>query len=405
MGIVSEAKRFFSVKFNLYLVIGLILLGAALIVPGYVTEPVTSEGITLHYFYLPSCPHCKDQEPIVKALEEELKSGTDDITFLYHDASTPKGSALFYQLATEAGLDTTKLATPTIILKHKYLIGVHTREEIIAAIEECKKLCITETDIISKEEQEISTGFTDFEIPFFGRVDLTNYSLPGLAAILGLIDGFNPCAMWVLVFLIALLMDVKDKKKMWIIVGTFIFASGLLYFLFMTAWLNVFLMLGYIRILTVIIGMIALGGGILSVKEYLTTKGDLECKVETEDSHKKIMQKIQNIVVQPLTIPIILAIFALAFVVNSVEFVCSAAIPAIFTQILVLSNISTIEQYGYILLYVLFFMLDDLIIFSLAVFAVSSDVVQKYSKYCRLIGGIILILLGLMLLFAPNMMI
>ncbi len=404
MGVVSEAKRFFSVKFNLYLVIALILLGSALIVPDYFGEPVEVDGITLNYFYLPSCPHCKEQEPIVRALEEELKDGPEDITFLYHDASTPKGSALFYQLATEAGLDTTKLATPTIILKHKYLVGVHTREEIIAAIEECKELCIAEEDIASGE-QAISTAFTDFEIPFLGRVDLTAYSLPGLAAILGLIDGFNPCAMWVLVFLIALLIDVKDKKKMWVIVGTFIFASGLLYFLFMTAWLNVFLMLGYIRILTVIIGMIALGGGILSVKEYLTTKGNLECKVETEDSHKKTMQKIQDIVAQPLTIPIILAIFALAFVVNSVEFVCSAAIPAIFTQILVLSNIPVLQQYGYILLYVLFFMLDDLIIFSLAVFAVSSDVVQKYSKYCRLIGGIVLIILGLMLLFAPGIMI
>ncbi len=399
MEVVSSAKRFFSVKFNLYLVIALILLGTALVVPEYFVRPVEEEGLTLHYFYLPTCSHCKEQEPIVRELEAEMP----EVKFFYHDASTQNGATLFYKMASELDLDISRLGTPTVILNHGYLLGLHSKEEIISAIEDCRIMCEAETQR-EIEVREMSTSFTEFELPFLGRIDLTTFSLPALAALLGLVDGFNPCAMWVLVFLIALLMDVEDKKKMWIIVGSFIFASGLLYFLFMTAWLNAFLMLGYIRVLTVIIGMIALGGGILSVKEYLTTKGNLECKVETEDSHKKTMQRIQDIVAQPLTIPIILAIFALAFVVNSVEFVCSAAIPAIFTQILVLSNISPIEQYGYILLYVLFFMLDDLIIFSLAVFAVSSDIVQKYSKYCRLIGSIILILLGLMLLFAPGIL-
>jgi len=327
-----------------------------------------------------------------------------NVKFYYHNGSTNQGMEAYVKLAQEANLPLDIIRTPTTIIEYKALVGVHDKEEIKQIILECREVCEVEQSEKS-ENENVTPNIAEFEMPFLGNIDLTAISLPVLAILLGLVDGFNPCAMWVLVFLIALLMDVEDKKKMWIIVGTFIFASGLLYFLFMTAWLNVFLMLGYIRILTVIIGMVALGGGILSVKEYLTTKGNLECKVETEDSHKKTMQKIQNIVAQPFTIPIILAIFALAFVVNSVEFVCSAAIPAIFTQILVLSNISTIEQYGYILLYILFFMLDDLIIFSLAVFAVSSDVVQKYSKYCRLIGGIVLILLGLMLLFAPGIMI
>jgi len=210
--------------------------------------------------------------------------------------------------------------------------------------------------------------------------------------------------MWVLVYLIALLINVGDKKKIWVIVGSFVLASGLLYFLFMTAWLNVFLLLGYIKTVTVIIGLVALGGGILSLKEYLTTKGALTCKVGDEKSHEKTMGKMQEIIAKPLSIAVIFAIFALAFVVNSVEFVCSAAIPAVFTQILALSNISTLAQYSYILLYVLFFMLDDLIIFGLAAFAVNSSFGEKYSKYCKALGGIILVLLGILLLFAPHLL-
>jgi hypothetical protein len=172
----------------------------------------------------------------------------------------------------------------------------------------------------------------------------------------------------------------------------------------MTAWLNAFLLLGYIQIVTIAIGLVALGGGILNLKEYFTTKGALTCKVGDEKSHKKTMHRIESIIAKPLSISVILAIIALAFVVNSVEFVCSAAIPAVFTQVLAQASLSTLEHYLYIGLYVFFFMLDDLIIFGLAAFAVSSGIGERYAKYCKVLGGVILFALGLLLLFAPHLL-
>ena len=103
--------------------------------------------------------------------------------------------------------------------------------------------------------ERIKSGLAEFELPFLGRTDLTAISIPVLAIVLGLIDGFNPCAMWVLVYLISLILSVNDRKKIWLIVGSFVFASGVLYFLFMTAWLNAFLLIGYFRPLTIIIGL------------------------------------------------------------------------------------------------------------------------------------------------------
>ena len=166
----------------------------------------------------------------------------------------------------------------------------------------------------------------------------------------------------------------------------------------------VFLLLGYVHAITVLVGLAALGGGILSLKEFLAAKGALTCKVGDEEAHNKTAVKIQKIIAQPISLALILGLFALAFVVNSVEFVCSSAIPAVFTQILVLSNLSTVEHYLYILLYDLFFMLDDLIIFGLAAFAVNSSFGDKYAKYCKALGGIILIVLGAIMLFAPQLL-
>ncbi len=217
-------------------------------------------------------------------------------------------------------------------------------------------------------------------------------------------DGFNPCAMWVLVYLIALVMELNDRKRIWLIVGSFVLASGVLYFLFMTAWLNAFLVLGFLRPVTITVGLFALGAGVLGLKEYFETKGALVCKVSGEDDKTKTMDKVRQLVSAPLTWATFAGIVALAFVVNSVEFVCSSAIPAVFTQVLALTNLEWWQHYAYIALYDLFFMLDDLIIFGLAAFAVSSGVGEKYAKQCKLIGGIIMLVLGLLLLFAPHLL-
>ncbi|MBU3942053.1 MAG: thioredoxin family protein [Nanoarchaeota archaeon] len=400
MSIVSSTiKKFFESKFNIYLVIALVLIGAFAFVFTSESKISQEEGFSVIFFYLPTCPHCSEQKPIFNELKEEMK----DINFYSYDASSREGSVLFYKLAAESGFDTSKLAVPTIFVQEHPLVGVHSKEQIKQTIQECQEECIADLNH-NVSSQEVKSSFKDFELPFIGRTDLTSFSIPALAVVLGLIDGFNPCAMWVLVYLIGLLIGIKDRKKVWIIVGSFILSSGILYFLFMTTWINLFLLIGYIRTLTILIGLVALGGGVIHLKEYFTTKGSLACEVGGEQSHEKTMTKIQKIISQPISVAIIFSIIGLAFVVNSVEFVCSSAIPAVFTQILALSGLSTFQHYAYIGLYTLFFMLDDLIIFSLAAFAISSSLGEKYAKYCRLLGGVILTILGFILVFAPHLL-
>jgi len=398
--VINSVNGFFKSKFNTYLVLALILIGAfAFFYTGTQTETRDSEGMTVHFFYLPTCPHCAEQKPIV----EELIAEMPDVAFIYHDASSQDGSALFYKMSAEAGLDTSRLGVPTLFVGKHPLVGFHTKEQIMQAIEDCQNNCQAgaESDV---PIQEVKTGLTDYELPFIGRTDLTSYSLPILAVVLGLIDGFNPCAMWVLVYLIGILIGLNDRKKIWIIVGSFVLASGVLYFLFMTAWINIFLLVGYIKLLTLLIGLVALGGGIISLKEYITTKGKLGCKVEDEKGQEKTMSRIQKIASQPLSLAIIFSIIALAFVVNSVEFVCSAAIPAVFTQVLAMKGLSIIQNYAYIALYVFFFMLDDLIVFGMAAFAIGSSFGERYVKYSKLIGGVILTVLGFIMVFAPQLL-
>ena len=381
-------KNTFQDRFKRYLIVSLIILG---IVIGFTSQGTSSpgEGFEVHFFYLPGCSHCEEQEPFNERLESEYPS----INITRHDATTPAGSALLSEMLEELGIKD-EPDFPITIFGNQVFGGWESEETTGRAIEEALQQCLAGNCPPPTGEEPKHK----IKLPFIGEIVLADYSLPALAVILGLVDGFNPCAMWVLVYLISLVATLRDRKRIWLIVGSFVLASGILYFLFMTAWLNAFLFIGYVKAVTVVIGLVALGGGILQVREVIKTKGAIVCEVTSEESRTKTMTRIQRIVSSPITLGTIVGIIALAFAVNSVEFVCSAAIPAVFTQVLSLAGLSTFQYYGYILLYDVFFMLDDLIIFGTAAFALTSRLGDRYAKYSRPVGATILIILGVLLL-------
>ncbi|MCX6816205.1 MAG: thioredoxin family protein [Candidatus Aenigmarchaeota archaeon] len=398
MNLINSFKDFMKIPFNRNLFVILAIIGLALIVWDFqgTAEQGSDSGLMVHFFFHPSCPHCAEQKPF----NEELMKEFPQVPFVYHDVTVQKESELFSKMAQEHGIALS--GVPTTFIGKNVIVGFDTRDTTGVQI---RNILVSEISGVDTEPLAVNqTNVTEISVPVFGVIDAKSFSLPALAVVLGIVDGFNPCAMWVLVYLISIVLGLGDRKRLWLIVGTFLLASGILYFLFMTAWLNVFLLLDYIRAITIIVGLEALGGGILSLREYIKTKGALTCKVGDMKSKKKTADKIQKLVTSPLTISIMIGIIVLAFAVNSIEFVCSAGIPMAFTQVLALSNLSFWAYYGYIALYTFFFMLDDLIIFSLAAFAVSGTYGEKYSKYCKVIGGIIMLLLGVMLLFAPQLL-
>ncbi|MFA6329424.1 MAG: hypothetical protein WCX64_01920 [Candidatus Micrarchaeia archaeon] len=403
------AKDFLSIPFNRNLLIALAVIGFFLLAfeqapaSGLAAEGNgTSAGnLTVHFFFLPTCPHCAEQ----KLFNAELMREYPQVAWIQHDISKTAEAQAMSQMMKDHGMDGDNLRVPMTFIGNNYLLGYESKATTGV------QLSAMLADYVSKNPQAAnntaaadSSKFT-FDMPFLGKTDLRGMSLPALSVILGLVDGFNPCAMWVLAYLIALVMELNDRRRMWLIVGTFLFASGALYFLFMTAWLNLFLLVGFLRPVVIIIGLIALGSGTLAVREYFQTRGRPVCKVGNEESKSKQANRMQEIITSPLTISTLLAIVGLAFAVNAVEFVCSAGIPAVFTQILALSNLNGVEYYGYILLYDVFYMLDDIIIFCVAAFAISStDFTQRYAGFSKIVGGGILFILGFLMLFAPGLL-
>lgn len=241
-------------------------------------------------------------------------------------------------------------------------------------------------------------------LPFFGEVNIKESSLFAMASILGFIDGFNPCAMWVLLTFLIILSQIGNKKKMLYLAGLFIITEGIMYFLILNIWYQTWDFINLDRIVTPLVGFIAVGGGLYFLYKWHKNKEELTCNVTSLKYQQKTVAKIKDVVAKPITIITTLAVIGIAFSVNIIEFACSVGIAQSFTKILELNELSFILRQWYIFIYTLFYIADDFLIFGLAILGYQkfTTVGTKYSHLSNLIGGILMIILGMLLIFKPD---
>ncbi len=349
--------------------------------------------VEINFFYSVICPHCAQEKEFL----EELKTEYPEIEINQYEVTQyPENQELLKKFYREHKvLEKDKGWIPITFTPEKYFIGFN--EQVARNIESCLRECLLEED---EEAPHI------IKIPVFGEIDLSKLSLPALTIILGALDGLNPCAMWVLFFLIALLLNTRSRKRMWLIGGIFILSSGIIYFLILSAWLNLFLAIGYVNLTRILIGGFALGMGIWQIRNFLSYHPGV-CKVLGMKSklHLKMKNRAEKIVNSPFTWGMIVGLIGLALAVNLVEFFCSAGLPAIYTRILALNPLTSLSHYSYLILYSFVFMLDDLIIFSVAAITLSKiALTEKYNYWATLIGGLLILILGILLIFKPELL-
>jgi len=231
-----------------------------------------------------------------------------------------------------------------------------------------------------------------------------DYSWPLMSFVLGLIDGFNPCAMWTLFILLGFLLTMEDKRKRWLIGGVFIASSGIIYLAALFTYL-----IGFQAMTTVIatksmtyvftlIGLMSIIAGAWAVYNH-RNKG-IECEVRDADSKKKFHQKLGAILEKEQLWLVLGGMVLLAFSVNAFELLCSFAIPTVFTSTLVALELDWWQKISAILIYDFAYILDDLIVFTIAMKTLSLKVFSpKVTQMANLIGGVLLIMIGLLLLF------
>lgn len=376
---------------------------------------VSAKEVNLYLFHGDGCPHCAKEREYLKEIEKEY----DDVNIhLYEVWYDTDNQELMEKVKKELNSSTNYV--PLTIIGDKYTVGFNDNTKLMIKnnIEKClKEECqdvvgnvlagkTANETTIKKEVKEQKKDKEDSikDLPILGKVDVKKVSLPIMSAVIGLVDGFNPCAMWVLVFLISMLLGTKDRKKMWILGLTFLFTSAFIYLLFMVAWLNVAIKMNTVIWLRITIAIIAIIAAFINLKSfYKSLKKDTGCEVVDSKKRKNIIEKIKKFTLEKSLILGLLGVMTLAVSVNFIELACSAGLPLLFTQILALNNLSKLSYMIYILIYIFFFLIDDIIVFVIAMFTLKiTGISNKYSKYSHLIGGIIMLLIGLLMIIKPE---
>lgn len=413
----------------------LIVFAVFLLLP--VSAKADEKVINIHLFYGNGCPHCAAEEEF---LSDYLKDRTDVKLYKYEVWYDSNNQELLSKVQKEMGT-TNKNGVPFTVIGKKTIVGYAdgvTDEQIKDAINyylnndyrdyageitgKVKKNEVKEDTTkdeskaedkkenkIEKADDTKDSDQTDenVTVPVLGKINAKKVSLPILAVVLGFVDGFNPCAMWILIFLITMLFNMKDRKKMWILGLTFILTSGIVYLMFMLAWLNLATFISKIAFIRLLIAVIALVVGLINVYKYIDSlkKKDEGCDVVDKKDRKKIMEKIISITHEKKFIIALLGIMALAASVNIIELMCSIGIPLLFTQILAMNNLSTFSYMIYMFIYIFFFLIDDIVIFVISMVTLKvTGLSTKYTKYSHLVGGIIMLIIGLLLIIKPELL-
>ena len=373
--------------------------------------------VNIYLFHSYTCKHCKEEIKLLDELEKEY----DNIKVYKYEVNENGNGELLKNISEIMGSKVT--GTPYTIIGNKVFSGYdyeNSKGRFKGAIEYYSKYgyedkvgeYISSIPLPSYEVKDTDPDVDEYisnyisykvKLPLIGEVKLKNLTLPLITVVIGLADGFNPCAMWVLLFLISMLIGMKDKKRMWILGSTFLLISALIYLIFMMSWLNLANLLISVVWVRVIIAIVSLVGGIINLRGYIKHRKVSGCDVVDDKKRNRIITRIKKFTTEKNFWLAILGVIVLAISVNVVELACSAGLPVMFIEILSLNNLTAIEEIIYIVLYMLFFLLDDFVVFVIAMTTLSlTGVSSKYGNLSKLIGGILMLFIGLLLMFKPE---
>lgn len=367
----------------------------------------TKEKVNLYLFHSETCGHCQAEIKYLKELEKEY----DNLKVHLYEVDSHKDNAEKMIKVKE----TLKIDSPNVpftVIGNYYYIGFSDGiadgiKELVDQYSEEKETNMVKPVLEGKEVPDVEMLNGEIKtIKVLGKtLNPAKLSLPVLSIVLGTIDGFNPCAMWVLIFLITMLFNMKDRKKMWFLGITFLVTSALVYLLFMFAWLGITTqLLTKVSWFRKLIAAVALVGAFLNLKSfYQSLKTGSGCQVVDKNKRKSIMTRIKKITTEKSFILAILGVMVLAASVNIIELACSAGIPVLFTNVLALNNLTRFQTTMYVYLYILFFLIDDIVVFVIAMLTLNIKALStRYTKYSHLIGGILMLAIGLLMLIKPE---
>jgi len=359
----------------------------------------------IEIYVSPGCPHCAEAQEFLHQLlieQPNLQLSIFDIQ------RNPEALARLKVLSRQSGI--TQAGVPSLWVGQQLIVGFDspatTGARIRAALAGSSgpagadnwAACRISDDTMCRPEDENS-----IVIPLLGQtVSIEAIGLPLFTIVIGLLDGFNPCSMWVLILMISMLASLGDRRRMLAIAGTFVALQGIAYFAFMAAWLNLFLLIGLSRLSEIAIALFAIVAGSLNLKDFVAFGRGPTLSIPLA-AKPGIYARLRSILRAERLWPALLGTALLALLVQLVELLCTSGFPALYTRLLTLRQLDGPSYYAYLLLYNLMYMLDDVVILGIGVITLSQRRLQeKEGRRLKLLAGLVMLGLGLYLLLAGS---
>ena len=371
-----------------YLLLLLTLITA--IGPSGAEEPhgLTDEGrVLLHFFWSDRCSHCLEAKPVV----ERLAAEHDWLTLrAYQINGHPAHIRRYVEMAARLGREARSVPAFFFCdtLRTGFTSGPAGETELLDALQRCRR----------GEPVEAPPTL------FIGGQDTADWSLPLLTVTLAALDAFNPCAFFVLLFLLSLLVHLKSRARMALVGGLFVVTSGLLYFLFMAAWLNLFLLAGELRAVTIAAGVLALVIAVLNIKDFYRPQSGPSLSMD-ERAKGRLFQRTRELIRHSRWPALLGATVLLAVAANSYELLCTAGFPMAYTRILTLRGLEPFAYYVYLALYNLIYVVPLALITALFTWKLGSRKLgEREGRLLKLASGTMMGALGAALLAAPALL-
>ena len=366
-----------------------------------------SGDVPIYFFWGDGCPHCAEEEPFLDSLAQKYSQVKIQKYEVWYD----KANQEILKKVADA-MDFDPKGVPVTIIGEKYWVGY--REEYKAELEAAVKGCVMntcksviDTELLLTPATSEIQKYSDqvVTLPFIGEVDLGKQSLAVSTLIIGFVDGFNPCSLWVISVLLALTLTSGSRTKVITVGLTYLLVTTLIYSLFILGVFTLFTYIGYLKWIQVIVALIAIVFGVVNMKDYFWYKEGVSFTIS--DKHKpKLYQNMRSTVVTPRSLFGLIGTTAvMAAGVSLIEFSCTAGFPVIWSNIMIANKVGVLYFALLLGLYMLIYLLDEIgVVVAASITMKATRVEEKHGRLLKLISGVIMLALGIVMAIDPALM-
>jgi len=384
-----------------HVIIPLMLAVVLAVLPAHAAP--AEQGAIITLFWGEGCPHCEKEKAFLKELQKALPGLR---VKEYEVWKNKENGALYKQVLRTAGIQ--QAGVPATVVGTAVYMGFNDRTK--QSIEEAVRRCVRDgcpdgvAELSKRGLAQDGATAGQVSVPFLGSIDPGSVSLPVFTIIIGALDSFNPCAFFVLLFLLSLLVHVRSRKRMFLIGGIFVLFSGLIYFLFMAAWLNVFMIVGQITAITVAGGVVALAVGGINVKDFFLFKQGVSLVIP-ESAKPKLFERMRGLL-KTQTMPALIAgTIVLSISANAYELLCTAGFPMVYTRVLTLHRLTPFQYYQYLVLYNIVYVIPLAVIVAVITITLGARKLTEWQgRQLKLVSGLMMLSLGVVLIMNPALL-